>query len=143
MSISLLRSQITAELIPGLNLAWDERVQVAIDHIAGLVADESSFILIDAGELGLHDVAGRRALPLLERNGSYWGPPPDDEAAIRALEQAGAQAGNTVVVAWPAFEWLDWYPGLARYLEDRYTRVADNSLLVAFQARDASQPVYR
>lgn len=142
MSISLLRSQITAELIPGLNLAWDERVQVAIDHIAGLVAHESSFVLIDAGELGLREVAGCRALPLLERNGSYWGPPPDDEAAIRALEQVGAQAGTTVVVAWPAFEWLDWYPGLARYLEDRYARVAANSLIVAFRARDTSQPVY-
>ena len=40
-----------------------------------------------------------------------------------------------LVVAWPAFWWLDFYVGLARHLRSRYRRVFGTERLVIFDLR--------
>ena len=77
-------------------------------------------------------VTGRRYLPFTEREGQYWGPPPDDETAIRELERLRDGGASHLVFAWPAFWWLEHYAGLHGHLCSRYRRVLGNSRVIVF-----------
>jgi glycosyltransferase involved in cell wall biosynthesis len=131
--LSLLRSQRAAELLPGLNLDWDERVRVATSRIAKLMPPGSPFVLVDNGDWDLAEVAGRQAIPLIEHEGRYWGPPADSDTAIWRLEQLREDGARTVVFGWPAFWWLEHYTGLDRYLQEHYARVVDDSFMIVFE----------
>jgi hypothetical protein len=90
---------------------------------------------VDQDEVRERFAAGRRARPFLERKGQYWGPPPDDETAIRELEQMREEGVTFAVFAWPAFWWLDYYSGLRRHLLSRFDCVVENDRLLAFDLR--------
>lgn len=116
---------------------WARGLYLAVQEIAGLVPPEDVFILIDDGLFGGMATAGRRALPFLERDGQYWGPPPDDDAAIVELERLRGRSGASFAVfAWPAFWWLDHYSGLHRHLRSKFRRVLESDRLVAFDLRE-------
>ena len=54
---------------------------------------------------------GRHAIPFLEHDGEYWGPPPDDEAAIAELERLRTEKGVAFIVfPWTASWWLRTIP---------------------------------
>ena len=98
--------------------SWFHRIHAAIQDIVALVPPTASLILVDQNQWGTSDtIAGRARIPFLERAGQYWGPPPDDEAAIRELERLQRAGASCIVVAWPAFWWLDHYSGLHQHLQ--------------------------
>ena len=111
-----------------------------VEDIAALVPAGDRFVLVDH-EVFREDVAQTRtALPFLERDGEYWGPPADDETAISELERLRREGASFVVFGSPAFWWLDHYRGLAAHLRERYPRVLDNDRLIAFDLRDRDAP---
>jgi hypothetical protein len=63
----------------------------------------------------------------LERDGFSMGPPEDDVAAIEGVERLRRRGVCLVVIAWPAFWWLDRFRELHRYLR----RPAEPGELVA------------
>ncbi len=131
--MSMVRSQLTAELLPDLNLGWSERIDLASREITSLVPAGESFILVDEAALPTESLGDRHAIPFLEREGEYWGAPSDDATAIRELER-GRQAGaKQIVIAWPAFWWLDYYAGLREHLYSRYPVLRSNSRIIAFR----------
>jgi hypothetical protein len=107
----------------------------ALEEIVAVVPRGSTCILVDNGEWGEPSVDGRHALPFLERDGQYWGPPPDDEAGIRELERLRAAGASHIVFAWPAFWWLEHYGAFHRHLRSRFRCVLENDRLVAFDLR--------
>jgi SAM-dependent methyltransferase len=115
---------------------WSERVGAALTDLRICIPARASFVLVDDAqwESG-QPLGGRRAIPFLEREGQYWGPPPDDETAIRELERLRTEGASHIVFAWPAFWWLDYYRGFRQYLEVTYPRVLVNDRLVAFALR--------
>lgn len=106
-------------------------LQTACD-IARLIPAQDPFILIDQEQLGDVLRAGRRAVPFLEREGQYWGPPPDDRTAISELERLRRAGARFVAIAWPAFWWLDYYGAFHRHLRTTYRCVLENDRLVVF-----------
>ena len=52
-----------------------------------LIPPGDTFILVDHEVFRDELAIGRRAMPFLERDGEYWGPPPDDLTAIQELER--------------------------------------------------------
>jgi hypothetical protein len=80
-------------------------------------------------------VADRRAIPFVERNGQYAGPPADDETAVRELERLRQAAASHIAFAWPAFWWLDHYAGLNRHLRANFPCVLENDRIVVFDLR--------
>ena len=115
---------------------WMTRVRMATREIAVLIPPGESFILVDDDAWATGEyVAGRRRIPFLERDGQYWGPPPDDAAAIRELERLRCSGARSVVFAWPAFWWLEHYPGLRRHLRAVHRSVVVNDQLVVFDLR--------
>ena len=76
------------KLTPGYT--WMHKFHLAAEAIKAVVPPGESFILVDDQQWsdpgGRGDViSGRRAIPFLERDGRYWGPPPDDAVAINEL----------------------------------------------------------
>jgi hypothetical protein len=74
----------------------------------------------------------------MEHEGQYWGPPADDRSAIEALERLRERGAEFMVIAQPAFWWLDHYEGLHRHLESRFRRLLKSEWSVVFDltARD-------
>jgi O-methyltransferase len=116
-------------------MEWRRTSEVALREIAEFVPRQGTFVLVDQQALAGQVAGERDARPFLERDGQYWGPPPDDETAIRELERLRGEGSSHIVFAWPAFWWLDYYQGFRKYLEARYAPVVVNDRLVAFDLR--------
>ena len=114
---------------------WMKRLYKATQEIAALIPPGDTFILVDQEQWGGEVAAGRHAIPFLEKDGQYWGPPADDDTAIREFERLHQSGASFMVVGWPAFWWLDYYSGLHRHLRSKFRCVRKNSRLVVFDLR--------
>ncbi|HMF18187.1 MAG TPA: glycosyltransferase [Gemmataceae bacterium] len=115
--------------------SWWHRLQIAVQEIAALIPSGTRFILVDQDEWGLDVTNNRRPIPFLERDGTYWGPPPDDATAIREFERLRSQGASFLVFAWPAFWWIEHYSGFFSYLRSRFACALQNSRLTVFDLR--------
>lgn len=106
---------------------------LAAKEIAALVPAGDTLILVDDAQWKANEVArDRHVIPFLERDGQYWGAPPDDDTAISELERLRQSGANFMVFASPAFWWLDYYSGLQEYLRSRFRLLEENERLVVF-----------
>ena len=68
--------------------SWAYRVQQAARDIGSLIPMGGAFILVDEDCWKTDSfLSGRKRIPFLERDGQYWGRPPDDVTAIQELER--------------------------------------------------------
>ena len=112
---------------------------LAAEEIAALIPPGETLILVDDQQLGGGDfVLKRHVMPFLERDGLYWGPPPSDEIAVWELDRLQQTGAGFIVFAWPAFWWLDHYPGLLRHLNGKFRRLLKNQRFVVFDLRKLS-----
>jgi glycosyltransferase involved in cell wall biosynthesis len=132
----LLPSPLFRLLYRNKPLEWTHRRLLATQEIAAVVPAQGKFILVDEDQWGSQEqIAGRHRIPFLERGGLYWGPPPDDDTAIREIERLRHTGASFVVFAWPAFWWLEYYPGLNRFLQSQFRCRLRNDRLVVFDLR--------
>jgi hypothetical protein len=107
------------------------RLGLAAQEITKRVPLEQVFVLVDEEQLrGL--LPHRKALPFLQKEGEYWGPPPDDETAIQQLEQLRQAGAARIVFVWPCFWWLDHYATFNRYLRDQFPTMLENKKVIIF-----------
>jgi hypothetical protein len=117
-----------------VELSWFHRLKLALGEISTLIPAGESFVLVDEDNWEIHVGDSRRAIPFLERDGRYWGPPPDDETAIRELERLRqTEAPSFIVFGWPAFWWLEYYTEFQRYLRSRFKCLLENERVVLFE----------
>ncbi len=126
---SLLNRQISRQA------SWKYQFYRLMHDIAGLIPAEKPFILVDDGMLATAISPGYSTIPFLERDGEYWGPPPDDGTAIQELERLRQSGADYMVFAWPAFWWLDYYSGLHDYVRATFRCILQNERLVVFDLR--------
>jgi SAM-dependent methyltransferase len=105
------------------------------DVIAELILPGDAFILVDQAQLGSVVPAGRCAIPFLERGGQYWGPPSDDDTAIRELERLRQSGASFIVFTLSARWWLHYYFGLRDHLRTKYCCILENDRLMVFDLR--------
>jgi len=139
LHVSMRRSEMTCQLLPSLNLTWEERLQIAMQDIATSIPVGERLILVDENQWDSKALSEFRLLPFIECDGQYWGPPPDDNTAIRELERMRQEGASYMVFAWPTFWWLDYYYELRNYLRSTFHCVLDNSRLVVFDLRHNSE----
>lgn len=113
--------------------SWWHRLDRAVQEISALSSSKSPFILVDDATWEVGPIGGRRRIPFLERNGYYWGCPPDDETAIDEFDRVRRQTGaRHIIFAWPTFWWLDYYTDFCSYLRSNFSSVLENERLLAF-----------
>jgi SAM-dependent methyltransferase len=116
-------------------IAEMRKLLATTQDLSALIPRGDSFILVDQDVVRRELAAGLRAIPFLERDGQYWGPPGDDRTAIQELERLRGSGASFIIFAWPAFWWLEYYSGLHDYLKSRFIRIANTERLVAFDLR--------
>ncbi|MBD1918050.1 MULTISPECIES: glycosyltransferase [Cyanophyceae] len=139
LHLNMRRSELTSELVPDLNLSWAERLQVALQEINRLIPVGDTVLLVDNNEWGNTVLPKHCVYPFLEKDGFYWGPPPDDKTAIRELERMRQMGIKFMVISWPAFWWLDYYSGLREHIYSNFHKLIDNSRMVVFALRGMDQ----
>jgi hypothetical protein len=141
----LLRDLIIAgERIPGIGpvvaeshrkqfeRSWSRQVRQARKTLTSTIPQGEFFILVDEATLEPEAFAGWRTVPFLERDGQYWGPPPDDRTAIQELERLRRSGAKFIVFAWPTFWWFDHYTDFYHYITANYACSMENDRLVVF-----------
>jgi glycosyltransferase involved in cell wall biosynthesis len=101
-------------------------------HIERLVPVGETLILIDDEKADIAMLRGRSIRPFLEKDGQYWGPPEDSEAAVREVERMRAEGAKFVILAWTSFWWLETYPAFFGYLRDAYRLAYEDRSFLAF-----------
>jgi hypothetical protein len=107
------------------------RLLEARRQVEELVPGGEMFVVVDDEHLR-GSLPHTRALPFLEKDGQYWGPPPDDATAIGELERLRKAGARHVVFIWTAFWWLDYYAHFRQHLRSRYRCLRENKWVVAF-----------
>ena len=118
------------------NSVWPRRLLAARQDLRALIPPGGKFVLVNQNEWGDGEsVPGLCALPFVERNGEYFGPPADDTAAIAELERLRGAGASHVAFWWTAFWWLEDYAGFDRWLRENFPRVLENDRLIVFDLR--------
>jgi cellulose synthase/poly-beta-1,6-N-acetylglucosamine synthase-like glycosyltransferase len=112
--------------------AWMRDMLAASQDLTRLVPVGATFALVDDGAIGDTFVTGRRAVPFPEKDGQYWGPPPDDAAAVAELERQRGAGAEFLVFVWSTFWWLDYYHGFHQHLRRHYRCVLKNERVLVF-----------
>lgn len=113
--------------------SWWHRHALAVQEIASLPWAESPLILVDDASWEVGPIAGRHRFPFLEKDGHFFGSPPDNDTAVRELERLRQLGAKLIVFAWPAFWWLEHYASFHSYLRSKYPSVLENERLIAFE----------
>ncbi|WP_428939323.1 glycosyltransferase family 2 protein [Fontivita pretiosa] len=95
------------------------------------IAAGEAALLADEGKLR-DELLDHTIVPFTEHAGQYWGPPADDEAAIRELRRHRAAGVRWLLIAWPAMWYLEHYHRFAEHLGFRYPCVCRDQHLVAY-----------
>ncbi|MGH7801489.1 MAG: hypothetical protein ACREOW_12850 [Thermodesulfobacteriota bacterium] len=119
------------------NLQYEQvkAIPKIVNEIEGLIPIDNKFILVDEDFLGRDMFKGNRTIPLMECHGKYWGPPNDDETAIKELERLRRSGANYIVFVQTSFWWLEYYTGFHKYLRSKYRFILENERLVVFDLR--------
>jgi hypothetical protein len=107
-------------------------------RLADLVPSGSRVLLVGGERPAAGAFSDRHeTVPFLERDGQYWGKPPDDETAVRELERMRQSGAAFMAFGPPAFWWLEYYAGLNRALRSGARCVVENDRLILFDIRPA------
>jgi hypothetical protein len=116
-------------------------MQSALEELAEVVPPGAMLILVDEERWGGRQaLRGRRTLPFLERDGLYWGLPPDSDTAISELERLRGLGAEYLVFMWPSFWWLNHYAGLSDHLGRYTTLVSSDRIIVISLILEAQLP---
>lgn len=140
LCLNRYRGDLTRLLVPSLNFRWTDRMEIGAREIVSVIPWGETFILVDEKLWGSGKFAGRHALPFVERDGVYWGNPPDDETAIQEAERMRRSGATFIVFAWPAFWYFDYYLRFYGYLRATYRCLLENDRLVVFELRPVVSP---
>ena len=125
---------IIREPIPISDL-WNHRLRLCERDLESLISQEDRFILVDQNLTSDALSRNGRAIPFLERDGQYFGPPADDATAIREVERWRNSKAAFIAFVWPAFWWLQHYQAFHHHLRANCRRVIENDRMVVFDLR--------
>jgi len=112
---------------------WDAALRNAMTELDSVIPEEAAFILVDDGQWPVGDAfPTRRVLPFIERDGRWWGPPENDQAALQELERMRREGATYFAFAWPSFWWTEHYAQFSQHLRRAFPCVLENERLIVF-----------
>jgi len=116
-----------------------KQIRRMIIEILGLISPEEKFILVDEEQVRYELGKRSTAIPFLEKDGQYWGPPKDAAAAIHEFERLHKTGVSFLIVTWTGFWWLEYYIEWHHYLQSNFTVILQNERLVVFDLRNKTK----
>jgi hypothetical protein len=120
--------------------SWFHCLREVVSMLETVIAPGTPFILIDDGQTGMSATPERRVVPFPERNGTWWGAPADDRAAVAELERQRGTGAEYLAVIWIARWWLEYYRGFSSYLRERYPTALEHELVTVFDLDVTAAP---
>ena len=138
---SFLGAEVPDEAFPRRNTwreldAWSRRAESFWAQMDRIVGREEPVLLVDDGRLPARGRAVRR---VGERDGAYQGTPGDEAVVVAELEGLRDRGIRRVVFAWDALWWLDEYPALPAWLEERAEVEARSEELLCYRLADLAR----
>ena len=114
---------------------WYLELEGATSDLQRLVPEGATLILVNDNEWGARsaNLAPRRVLPFLERDGQFWGRPVDDANAIQELTRMHRAGATHIAFTSDCFWWLDHYSGFAAHLAQSHRWLLRNRRIVIFE----------
>ena len=109
-----------------------QEFQQARRELISALPDTGHFILVDQDQLRAF-LPHKLAVPFLEKNGSYNGPPADGNEAVRELERLKAAGARHIAFISSTFWWLDHYHELRQKLESGGALERANNVVKIFR----------
>jgi len=116
---------------------WMRETHLLNQDLATVLPSDTPFILVDHEQLRVDLAEAARAIPFLEQDGVYAGPPGDDATALAALDRLRQRGATHFVLCWPCFWWLEHYAVFMRELRARSRLVLHNERALIFDLRPA------
>ncbi|MFC1776790.1 class I SAM-dependent methyltransferase [Pseudomonadota bacterium] len=116
-----------------LHIKWVQRVLESALDIVDVIPQGNSFVLIDNDQMGHEFEPKRHVIRLPENENWYWETPPDEDSAINAVKNLKSNGASHLVIAWPAYWWLDQRPILRRYLMSEFLLLLQNDRVLLFE----------
>jgi pyruvyltransferase len=98
---------------------WWRRRSRLHQVIAEVIPSGTNVIVADEEQIR-PSITGVRALPFVERQGQYWGPPGSAEEAIAETQRQAARGAHWMIIAWPMLWLLETFPAFSRHLDEHY-----------------------
>ncbi|HUF08258.1 MAG TPA: hypothetical protein VMO47_02980 [Rhodothermales bacterium] len=112
---------------------WIDRVNQIRSLLENMPPDAGTTIVVDDGKLPAYVAETFKTIPLPERDGLFAGRPRSGDDALKELLRLRDGGAGTLVIAWPAFWWLDYYQELGKYLNDRCRCVSRNDCAIVYE----------
>jgi glycosyltransferase involved in cell wall biosynthesis len=116
-----------------------KRNRLFVRDLFHTIPKNSSIVLIDESMISKNALWEFDVHPFLERDGEYWGNPPDDTTAISELTRMRSDGADFIVFVEPAFWWLEYYHEMDTYLDRHFPRLLTSDSLVIFDLRHNAQ----
>jgi hypothetical protein len=113
-------------------IQWGRQFALASDELADLIPPGSNLVLVDDNQIGSEIIQGRNIIPFIERNGRYWGSPPDGMTAVKEIERMCDNGADYIAFIWPAHWCLHYYPELNDHLRSGFRCILQNERLIVF-----------
>ena len=97
---------------PGTTYAWAKQALRWPQRVSEVLPPGGRFVLIDQDEVGCAFFEQHEAIPFVERNGRYFGPPGSDLEAATELRRHLAAGAQAVAITSHSDWWLEAYPSL-------------------------------
>jgi hypothetical protein len=108
-----------------------DRFQEARRILIEKVPRDEPFILVDEEQVRT-SLPHTQIFPFLEKNGLWWGLPPDDLTALNELKRMRESGARYIAFIWSTFWWLDHYKALHDFLQTNTTPVASGPAVSIF-----------
>lgn len=110
------------------------QLHLAEDAIRRVTPEGAVLVVADSDELGLGEsFAERRRVRFTEQDGVYFGPPSDDDHALRELARQRAAGATHFVLAWPAFWYTETYERFFEHLRSKHRMLVESQQVLVFQ----------
>jgi glycosyltransferase involved in cell wall biosynthesis len=114
--------------------SWVHRLPRLREDLRGLLPTGAPIAVLDEDTLR-SELQDWTTVSFSARDGEYWGPPADDEHAIAEVERLRSTGVDYLVVAWPAFWWLEFYARFGERLRRSFPCLLENERVVVFDLR--------
>lgn len=105
---------------------------LTLQDIERVIPADAAVILVNEDQWDGSLIAPHVVFPFLERDEDYWRPPKNDRVAVAELERLRRLGAHYIVFSWQAFQWLNHYSRLRRYLRSNCRRVLENDRVRVF-----------